>query len=74
MKSTAHDELVPVFMPPLGVILAKAEKAKGGPLTEAEVQHIRDECYCIMMPADRAGQMALSRGYRDVEPRNCWAD
>jgi hypothetical protein len=73
MKSTAP-KLVPVFIPSLGVILAQAEKVKGSPLTAAEAERIRDECACIMMEADHAEQMAASRGYRDVEPENCWAD
>jgi hypothetical protein len=55
-------------------MLAQAEKVKGGPLTEAAVERIRDGCFCIMMSADRAGQVAVSRGFRDVEPENCWAD
>jgi hypothetical protein len=69
-----RDQLVPVFVPPLGMVLAQAEEAKGCPLTKAEVEHIRDESACIMMVASRAGQMAASRGYRDVEPENCWVD
>jgi hypothetical protein len=69
-----NDKLVPVFMPSLGVMLAQAEKVKGGPLTAQEVERIRDECVCVMMAADQAEQIAVSRGYRDVEPRNCWAD
>jgi hypothetical protein len=68
------DKLVPVFIPPLGAMLARAEKLKGGPLTAAEVERIRDGCVCLMMASDEAEQMAVSRGYRDVEPKNCWVD
>lgn len=67
-------QVVPVFVPPLATMLAHAEEAKGEPLTEAEVARARDHAVCIMMHPDRANEMTAKRGYRDVEPRNCWAD
>jgi hypothetical protein len=35
---------------------------------------IRDEAPCIMMEAADAEKLIETRGYRDVEPENCWAD
>jgi hypothetical protein len=72
--SAATNDLVPVFMPPLAALLAHAEASKGSRLTEGEVLRTRDEAPCIMMELDDAAKMAESRGYRDVEPENCWAD
>ncbi|AMV24971.1 hypothetical protein VT84_11270 [Gemmata sp. SH-PL17] len=66
--------LVPVFTPPLATLLAHAEKLKGAPLTEAEVERVRDHAICIIMQPGDADKMTTSRGYRDVEPENCWAD
>jgi hypothetical protein len=66
--------LVPVFMPALAIVLAGAESSKGRRLTEAEVLRIRDNAPCVTMEPEDAAKMAESRGYRDVEPENCWAD
>ncbi|QDU25181.1 hypothetical protein ETAA8_02430 [Anatilimnocola aggregata] len=68
------DDLVPVFMPALVVLLVHAEDKKGTPLTRDEVHAIRDSGACIMMEADDARKMDDSRGYRDIDPENCWHD
>lgn len=68
------DDLVPVFMPALGVLLVHAEDKKGTPLTKDEVHAIRDNGACIMMEARAARKMDDSRGYRDIDPDNCWHD
>jgi hypothetical protein len=69
-----EDHLEPVFLPSLAAILAQAEQVKGGPLTETEVVRIRDKAICIMMAVEDAEKIAESRGYRDVNPENCWSD
>lgn len=63
-----------MFMPPLAALLAHAEASRGRRLTEAEVVGIRDKAVCITMDPADAAKLAESRGYRDVEPENCWAD
>ena len=68
------DDLVPVFMPALVDLLVHAEDKKGTPLTRDEVHAIRDSGACIMMEADDARKMDDSRGYRDINPENCWHD
>lgn len=73
-STTAKNDLVPVFVPPLATCLAAAEASKGSRLTEAEVLSIRNGAVCIMMAHEEAAKMAASRGYRDVEPENYWAD
>ena len=67
-------QLLPVFVPPLAMLLAKAEKSKGGKLTSSEILKVRDQAVCIMMRPETARHMDLQRGYRDVNPENCWAD
>src|SRR5262245_41012963 len=70
-----HDEqLVPVFIPPLALVLARAEQAKGSALTESEVLRVRDNASCVMMDANDAKNMTTSRSFHDVNPENCWAD
>lgn len=68
------DDLVPVFMPALVVLLVHAEDKKGTPLTKDEVHAIRDSGACIMMESGVARKMDDSRGYRDIDPENCWHD
>ena len=65
---------VPVFVPPLALLLARAEALKESPLAEPEVVRIRDNAPCILMAPERAAEMIATRGYRDVNPENCWAD
>lgn len=68
------DDLVPVFMPALVVLLVHAEDKKGTPLTKHEVHAIRDSGACIMMESGDARKMDDSRGFRDIDPENCWHD
>jgi uncharacterized protein YegJ (DUF2314 family) len=68
------DDLVPVFMPALVVLLVHAEDKKGSPLSKDEVHAIRDSGACIMMETGDARKMDDSRGYRDIDPENCWHD
>jgi hypothetical protein len=72
--SDAANDLVPVFIPSLAALLAQAEATKGERLTEAAVVRLRDEAICMMMTREDAAKLSDSRGYRDVEPGNCWAD
>ncbi len=69
-----RNALVPVFIPPLATLLAHAESLKGIKLTETEALRVRDNAVCMMMAPEDAAKLAESRGYRDVEPENCWAD
>src|SRR5258708_1015107 len=72
---TAHEEeLVPVFIPALGPLLVRAEDLKGEPLSLDEVIRIRDNAACIMMRTDEARKLDESRGYRDINPEDCWFD
>jgi hypothetical protein len=73
-KESAAENLVPVFIPPLASFLARAEELKGSRLTETDVLRIRDQAACIMMAAEDAEKMVESRGFRDIEPENCWSD
>lgn len=68
------EELIPVFVPPLALLLARAEKLKESPLTEAEIVRIRDDAVCIMMPPDKLQSMHKKRGFRDINPENCWVE
>ncbi|MBU6450981.1 MAG: hypothetical protein KGS72_04325 [Cyanobacteria bacterium REEB67] len=66
------NELVPSFVPYLAVVLGLMEKDKGSPLTEEEVNKILDGATCMMMR--RSYYEKMERPYRDVNPKNVWAD
>ena len=69
-----EESLIPVFMPPLVIMLRQHEQQKGAPLTEAEVLAIRDQSVVMMMRESIARQMAERRGYNDVNPERCWVE
>lgn len=66
------DDLVITFVPALVAILLAAERAKGSPLTEAEVLETRGSAACIVLPRSVVDAMADKRGYDDLEPERCW--
>ena len=66
------DELVIYPMPSLVATLLNRERAKGGPLTEAEVLEIRDSCPSVAVPFDVAAKIDAERGYKDIDPEKCW--
>jgi hypothetical protein len=70
----SDDNLIPVFVPSLAQLLALHEEKKGSPLTEDEVRSLRDEAPCIMTPKSFTATQTKSLGFRDVNPKNCWAD
>ena len=68
------DDLVPVFIPSLVVLLLNLEKKKGSPLTRDEVLDIRDNAVAMMLPLSMARELAEKRGYDDLDPENCWSE
>ena len=65
--------LVLVFMPPLTSLLLRAEEMKGSPLTEEEVLRVRGRSICMTMRPEHALALEEKRGYRDLDPEDCWA-
>ena len=66
-----EEELVQVFVPALAQVLYDAEADKGSPLTEDEVNTIRDASICITLRASVARAMEEKRG-RDIDPERAW--
>jgi hypothetical protein len=73
-KPPENEPLDLVFVPPLVVLLLHKEKEKGSPLTQAEVEGIRDAAICISMRRSLALKMAESRGYPDIDASRAWQD
>jgi hypothetical protein len=67
-----HENLVIYPMPSLVATLLGRERAKGSPLTEAEVLQIRDQCPSVAVPIDVARKIDAERGYRDIDPERIW--
>jgi hypothetical protein len=68
------EQLVIYPMPSLVATLINREKAKGSPLTEAEVIQIRDGCPSVATPVDVARAIDEERGYKDINPEICWEE
>lgn len=68
----AKNDLVPVFMPPLVVLLTDLERRKGDALTQEEVLQTRDRGVSMLLPRAKAELLARSRGYDDLDPEHCW--
>jgi hypothetical protein len=73
-RKMAKGELIIFCVPSLVSTLLNREKAKGSPLTEAEVLGIRDTAPAIAMPPDVAAKVEAERGYKDIDPENCWEE
>jgi hypothetical protein len=65
-------ELVIYPIPSLVATLLNREQAKGSPLTQAEVIEIRDSCTSVALPIAVAEKMDSERGYKDIDPEQCW--
>ncbi|MDX1963581.1 MAG: hypothetical protein SFX18_10535 [Pirellulales bacterium] len=68
------DKLVIYPMPSLVATLLNRERAKGSPLTEAEVIEIRDNCPSVAVPIDVVPKIDAERGYKDIDPERCWEE
>jgi hypothetical protein len=66
------EKLVIYPMPSLVATLLNRERAKGSPLTQAEVIEIRDSCPSVAVPIDVAEKIDAQRGYKDIDPERCW--
>jgi hypothetical protein len=69
-----EDRLIMVVMPSLVSLLWRREKEKGSPLTEQEVLEIRDTAPAIALPPEGLAAVEEGRGYRDIDPNNCWPE
>ncbi len=69
---TPAEDLSLVFIPSLVSRLLGAERQKGSPLTQTEVESTRDRATCVAMPKDVAAHVRETRGYDDIDPEQAW--
>jgi len=65
-------ELAMTFVPALVAVLTAAEDKAGKPLTQKQVEKIRDGGACIAMKPRDAQALERSRGYADLDPELAW--
>lgn len=61
-----------VFIPSLVALLAAKEREAGRELLRHEVEAIRDNATAIESPNEIARDMAISRGYQDIDAEHVW--
>jgi hypothetical protein len=64
-----NEPMVTVFLNPLMMLLAGAERQKGSPLTEAEVLRVRDTAACVQMTQSQANKFYESLDSQMPIPR-----
>lgn len=69
-----EQELVPLFIPSLAAILKAKEDQAGRAPREEEVLLIRDQAIVIMVSKEHYLKMEQSRGYKDINPENCFQE
>ncbi|MGF1451160.1 MAG: hypothetical protein ACFB21_03680 [Opitutales bacterium] len=50
------------------------EREKGGPLTQEEVERIRDNAPCIAMTPEQRRAVDEGRQYDDIDPEFAWEE
>ena len=67
-----EEPLIATPIPALVALLLNREKQKGSPLTKDEVEDIRDNAVCIMLPISERKAMDEARGYTDIDLDSAW--
>jgi hypothetical protein len=71
---SSSERIVPQFIPSLLAILVASEREKGGPLTREEVMEIADNATVVAVTESMNEEMAVHRGYYDLDPNDIWND
>jgi len=66
------EPLILTPIPSLVSLLLHHEQAKGSPLTQEEVEEIRDNAACVALPASGRKAVDEERGYEDIAPEFAW--
>jgi len=67
-----EEEIIITPVPSLVATLLNRERSKGSPLTQSEVEEIRDNVPCIAMTKAQRAAVDDSRGYLDIDPELAW--
>ena len=61
-----------VFVPALIVLLMAMQQKQDEPLTQEQVERLRDDAACVTMEPAQAHDMERTRGYADLNPEFAW--
>lgn len=67
------EDLVITPIPSLIATLLNRESAKGSPLTQEEVEEIRDQAPSVALTPMHKAAVDEARGYLDIDPDQAWA-
>jgi hypothetical protein len=62
------------FMPALVAVLLSVERKNGAPLTQAQVELIRDKASVMVVSPQAARAVEEKRGYRDIDASDAWRE
>jgi hypothetical protein len=68
------DQLILQYIPSLAAILLSVEKKLGSPLTEKQVEALRDKASVMAFKPNAAKAAEDRRGYRDIDPTHAWEE
>lgn len=68
------DRLIITHIPSLVATLLNKERAKGAPLTQEEVETIRDAALAKVLTPEQRAAVDEGRGYDDIDPEQAWED
>jgi|GEM_PF-2358261 len=72
--NTNEEDQQKIFKPSLVYMLSAEERRKGKCLTEKEVEQICDQAIVMTAEISRIKEIEESRGYKDINPNNCWEE
>ena len=73
-NSGSVEPLVIWCIPSLVSVLLNAENKKGAPLTQGEVEAVRDKASSVMLPASQVPILEEKRGYQDIDANHAWSE
>jgi len=69
-----EESLVAVPIPAFITTLYALEQKTGVPLTRDQVEELRDNAVCMMLPLSAIEKMEEERGYPDIRMSDAWDD
>ena len=69
-----EEDLIITHVPSLVATLLNKEREKGAPLTQEEVEGIRDNAPCVAMTPEQRKAVDERRQYDDIDPEFAWEE
>ena len=69
-----EEDIIITHVPSLVATLLNKEKEKGTPLTQEDVEEIRDNAPCVAMTPEQRKAVDERRQYDDIDPEFAWEE